>query len=153
MVNQKALGTSHQSSKRLKRIPKDIELDYVYQLPKFHSIMIHNSKDISKKWFSLSANAHQDVPEIKIHGMQTNLKKLNFSEMEHTLTEHEIYEYITLYYFACTMQCVLPNIKTNGWSVLLHFVVSTAKSWILKYLKKHSFRYISHFVTGKKVLT
>ena len=57
--------------------------------------MVHNSKVISKKWFSLTANAHQDVPEIKIHGMQTNFKKPNFSGMEHTLTEHEISEYIT----------------------------------------------------------
>ena len=45
--------------------------------------MTHNSKGISEKGSSLSANAHHDVMNFKFHEMLTSLKKINFLRMEH----------------------------------------------------------------------
>ena len=52
----------------------------------FHGLMIHNSRNISKKGSFLSANAHHDITDFQFHGMLRNLKKnLNVSRMAHDL--------------------------------------------------------------------
>ena len=56
--------------------------------------------------------------------MQALEKSSPFQQLLFTLNLKESFEYIELYFFTCMMRCIFSKIKTSGWSVLLHFLVS-----------------------------
>ena len=57
------------------------------------------------------------------------MQKVLFQQRIFTVYSRENFEYITLYYFTCSMRCMFSKIKTNDWSVLLHFLVHEVRNW------------------------